>query len=116
MNEYELNPHRFRELKHFCLQYGFMKDELKRLRATDGYSEKRFDPTSSLAIREQELEHALKLIETTAHDTEDFLADKILKVVTEDVNVKGLTMPCSRDCMEQLRRRYFWLLHKKKGV
>ena len=114
MNEYELNSHRYRELKHFCLQYRDMKRELDDIRS--GYLRRSFDSTSNVAIREVELKHALKLIETTAHDTEEFLAERILKIVTEDVNVKELTMSCSRECMEELRRRYFWLLSKKKGI
>ena len=116
MEAYELSPHRFRELKHFCLQYRDFKKELLYLQSSDGYLEKHYDPTSSLAIRETELNNAIKLIETTACETDRFLAERILKVVTEDVNVKGLTMPCSRECMEELRRRFYWLLHQKKGV
>ena len=116
METYELKPHRYRELKHFCLQYPDYKRELALLEATDGYLEKHYDPTSELAIRENELRNAIGLIETTARETESFLSERILKVVTEDVNIKGLTMPCSRECMEELRWRYYYLLHKKKGV
>lgn len=116
MEAYELSPHRYRELKHFCLQYQEYKKELEAIENSDGYLEKHYDPTSELAVRENELRHAIGLIEMTARETERFLADRILKVVTEDVNVKGLTMPCSRECMEELRRRYYWLLHKRKGV
>lgn len=116
MEGYELNAHRFRELKHFCLQYRDLKTELERLEGSDGYLEKHFDPTSELAIRESELKNALKLIETTAYDTEKFLGDKILLIVTEDMNVNTLTMPCSRECMEELRRRFYFLLSKRKGI
>ena len=116
MEAYELSAHRFRELKHFCLQYHDMVTELKSLEGKDGYLDKHYDPTSELAIRENELRTAIRLIEMTARDTESFLADRILKVVTEDVNVKGFTMPCTRDCMEELRRRYYWLLDRRKGL
>lgn len=116
MREYELSPHRYRELKHFCMQYKDFKRELKLLQSTDGYLKKHYDPTSELAIREHELVNAIELIEMTARETEDFLSERILKVVTEDLNINGLTMPCSRECMEELRRRYFYLLHKRKGV
>ena len=116
MEEYELSPHRFRELKHFSLQYRDFVNELKRLEASDGYLEKHYDPTSKLAIRENELRTAIGLIEMTARETDSFLYERVLKVVTEDVNVKGLTMPCTRRCMEELRQRYYFLLHRRKGV
>lgn len=116
MEAYELNAHRYRELKHFCLQYHDMVTELNALEAAEGYLEKHYDPTSELAMRENELRTAIGLIEMTARETERFLSDRILKVVTEDVNVKGFTMPCTRECMEELRRRYYWLLHKRKGL
>lgn len=116
MDEYELNPNRYRELKHFCLQYGDYKKELMLLRATDGYLEKHHDPTSALAIRETELVNAIGLIETTAFETERFLSNRILKVVTEDWDINRIRVPIARECMEELRRRYYYLLHKKKGV
>lgn len=116
MEEYGLKPHRYRELKHFCLQYLDMKAELESIVERDGYLIRHHDPTSALAIREAELKNALKLIETTAYDTERFLGDKVLKMVTEDVNPKGLTMPIVRECMEELRRRFYFLLDKRKGV
>lgn len=116
METYELTAHRYRELKHFCLQYQDMVTELRCLEGTNGYLEKHFDPTSDLAVRENELRTAIRLIEMTARETERFLSDRILKVVTEDVNIKGFTMPCTRECMEELRRRYYWLLDKRKGL
>lgn len=116
MEAYELKPHRYRELKHFCLQYHDMKKELLLLRATDGYLEKHHDPTSALAIRETELVTAIGLIETTALETERFLSNRILKVVTEDWDTSRIRVPIARECMEELRRRYFYLLDKKKGI
>jgi len=116
MDEYELNPNRYRELKHFCLQYGDYKKELMLLRATDGYLEKHYDPTSALAIRETELVNAIGLIETTASETERFLSNRILKVITEDMDLGRLTQPIARECMDAMRRRYYFLLHKKKGL
>ena len=116
MDEYELSANRYRELKHFCLQYGDYKKELMLLRATDGYLEKHFDPTSALAIRETELVNAIGLIEMTATETERFLSNRVLKVVTQDMDISRLTVPISRECMGELRRRYYYILHKRKGI
>lgn len=83
--EYELSAHRYRELKYFCLQYPEMKRTLEELTEIDGYAKAIEDPTSKIAVLVVDYQSAIKLIETTAYDTERFLGDKVLEVVTKDI-------------------------------
>ena len=61
---YDLPVHRYRELKHFCLQYDFMKEEINRLQNQLYLNEE--DPTGYIAVKLTEYKNAVKLIETTA--------------------------------------------------
>lgn len=106
---YELPVHRYRELKHFCLQYRDMKEELAALsRDTKGNSKS--DVTSTVAIKITDLTHATELIETTAQDTSYEYGDLILKAVTEDLCLSEL------DFDNTLLHKFFFLLSERKGV
>lgn len=106
---YELPVHRYRELKHFCLQYHDMKEELLSLsRDTKGNSKS--DVTSAVAIKMTDLTYATELIETTAKDTSYEYGDLILKAVTEDVCLSEL------DFDNTLLHKFFFLLSERKGV
>ena len=106
---YELPVHRYRELKHFCLQYRDMKEELHALsRDTKGNSKS--DVTSAVAIKMTDLTYATELIETTAKDTSYEYGDLILQAVTEDVCLSEL------DFDNTLLHKFFFLLSERKGV
>lgn len=106
---YELPVHRYRELKHFCLQYRDMKEELLSLsRDTKGNSKS--DVTSAVAIKMADLTYATELIETTAKDTSYEYGDLILKAVTEDVCLSELSFD------NTLLHKFFFLLSERKGV
>ena len=113
MNEYRLSPHRFKELKHFCLQYNEIKDNLRTLNEIDLIKSK--DSTSLLAIKRNEYSQAIKLIEMTAFESEKFLGGYILKSVSEDLSYTALNIPCSKYVFDYLREKYFWLLSERKG-
>lgn len=111
---YELSAHRYRELKHFCLQYAEMKERIKML---DDILEKGegFDPTGKFASLLTDYKHAVKLIETTAFNVGNFPGEKILKIVTEDKSI-GAVCPNEHDICEWYVRKFFWLLSDTKGV
>lgn len=110
---YNLSRNRYKELKHFCLQYHEMKNRISEL---DGKEvEMIFDPTSKVAIERQELIRAVKLIEITAYDLGKFPGDKILKIVTEDSTVHEVC-PDDSDICKMYLKKFFWLLSERKGV
>lgn len=110
---YELSPHRYRELKHFCLQYQEMKDKISEL---DGKEvENSRDPTSKVAVTRTDLQNAVKLIEMTAYDLGKFPGDKILKIVTEN-RTAGEVCPFDSDICKMYLKKFFWLLSERKGV
>ena len=106
---YELPVHRYRELKHFCLQYRDMKEELSRL---SGFKigDSKSDVTSEVATKIADLIYATELIETTARDTSYGYGDLILKAVTEDLCLSEL------DFDNTLIHKFFFLLSERKGV
>lgn len=112
MSEYELSPHRYKELKHFCLQYREIKDKLLSLDLINYICN---DPTARTAILKTEYMQALKLIETTAYDTDFTLFNYILKGVSEDISYSELKIPCSKYMYDYLRQKFFWLLSNRKG-
>lgn len=61
----------------------------------------------------------MQTVESTARETDPYLASYILKAVTEGLSFTYLQtileIPCSRDTYYDRYRRFFWLLDKKKG-
>lgn len=106
---YELPVHRYRELKHFCLQYRDMKEELMLL-SGEKPGNSRSDVTSNVAVKIADLTYATELIETTARDTSFEYGDLILKAVTEDVCLSELNFD------NTLLHKFFFLLSERKGV
>lgn len=112
---YELSVHRYRELKHFCLQYHEMKEELERLYQNKTEHSKS-DITGRIAVSRSDLIYATELIEMTAYDTSTEFGDKILEAVTLDLSLRELTLPCDKIEFERLLHKFYWLLSERKGV
>lgn len=110
---YDLPVHRYRELKHFCLQYDFMKEEINRLQNQLYLNEE--DPTGYIAVKLTEYKNAVKLIETTAFNLGKFPGEKILKMVTKDTCIGSV---CSDDIFNAkfYLRKFFWMLSEAKGM
>ena len=109
---YELSKYRYRELKYFCLQYGEMLEEIKKL-SVKGYSDGHDDITANTAVSLADLIRAYTLIEKTAYDTDGRFGGLILRSVTEDVSVSRV---CCTDGFDDLRHKFFYLLHENKGL
>lgn len=106
---YELPRHRFLELKHFCLQYELYEARVKDI-YDRGDASKLFDPTGETAKELADNMYAIELIETTARETDEGYADKILQAVTRDVSVSSIGVS------RILLYRFYWLLDRKKGI
>lgn len=127
-NKYWIDKHRYYELKYFCLQYPLWKKEFETL---DGYygrqygieafskSNNVFDPTSkTIEIRHLYFER-LKAIEKASIDADPYLANYILKAVTEGLSFNylksRLEIPCGKDMYYDRYRRFFWILDKLRN-
>jgi len=126
MKKYNISPHRFMELYHFCLQYNEWKDELaykcdgvKSIQISDmPGAHSNSDTTNDIAIRRAALSEKGELIEKTAMEADADIHKYILKAVTNE----GITynylhtvmgIPCGKDMYYDRRRRFYWLLSKK---
>ena len=127
-NKYWISKHRFYEISHHCLQYNEWKDEYTTL-SRQGISGVEYDgmphgsdvgnPTEHAGIRLAELKTKMETIERTAEETDPVLAKYILKAVTnEDVTFNYLKqfmdIPCEKDMYYDRRRKFYWLMSKKK--
>lgn len=127
-NKYWISKHRFYELSHYCMQYNEWKDEYKTLESQspkgvnyDGmpHGTDVGNPTESIGMRMVELRNKMETIEKTAEETDPILAKYILKAVTnEDVTFNYLKqfmdMPCEKDMYYDRRRKFYWLMSKRK--
>jgi hypothetical protein len=119
-----LPKHRYYELKHYCLQYRDMKEELESLIKLPGsfcdisgkgsyYS----DRTGNTAVLRAYLTRRVEGIEQAALETDAELYGYILKAVTEGYTYEYLHgvmgIPCSRDYYYERYRKFFWVLSRK---
>lgn len=122
-NKYWIDKHRHYELKHFCLQYPEWKRAYAEfdnpsvpLSTIERVSTSNLpgDPTAKRAMMKAYYDKKIKLIEKVATDADEFLADYILKAVTENLSYNHLKskfdIPCGKDMYYDRYRRFFWLL------
>lgn len=128
LSKYNLSKHRFMELMHFCLQYEDWKRALNNLATIKSPEISDMpkgrglttDVTAELGIKRAELEHNCMLIEDAARAADESLYEYIIYAVThEDVTYKYLStvkhIPCSRNTWYAVRRKFYYMLDKKKG-
>ena len=101
-----LPKHRFYELYHWCLQYKEWKQEVNSL--TTGESGMK---------RKAKLRKRIELIESTARESDEQLAEYILRAVIDDAASYDwmkmwMNIPCSPDMFYDRRRKFLWLLDK----
>lgn len=126
-SKYGISKNRFKELYYWCLQYNEWRDELKYKTDTVKSIETTGmptaggsgDPTQQLAMRRQQLEENCRMIEQTAIEADPDIYQYLLKTVTnKNVTYEYLDMimgiPCSRNTYYERRRKFYWLLSKKK--
>ena len=127
-NKYWIDRHRYYELKHFCLQYKQWKKAYSALHDLGlsmatitglPVSNEPSDLTADCAMRKAEIARKIKMIESTAMETDNELWYYIVKAVTEGLAYTQLKMmfdiPCSRDTYYDRYRRFFWLLNKHRA-
>ena len=110
---------------HYSLRYPLWKEEVDDLANTAKaitydkdkvQSSGGYDSTMEAAIKIQEKQHKIQLIDDTirlaAGDLEDFLRMGVCYGLTFD-QLKGKGMPCEKDKYYLMRRHYYFELSKK---
>lgn len=131
LEQYGITRKRYKELCGFCEQYPDWKLELENHTSTikckqidgmpyppEGHTS---DPTAVLALKRNELQNKIKLIEDTAKEVDADLWSSIIKSVCyehpfwyiRDI----MQIPCSERSFYDRRRYFFYLLdQRKKGL
>ena len=127
-NKYWIDKHRHYELKHFCLQYPEWKrayadfdNPSMPLSMIEGVRTSNLpgDPTAKRAMMKAHYRERMQLIEKVASEADRYLADYILKAVTENLSYtylkSKLDIPCGKDLYYDRYRRFFWLLSEARA-
>ena len=110
---------------HYSLRYPLWKEEVAdmantakaivydkdKVQTSNGY-----DSTYEAAVRIQEKQHKLQLIDDTIHDVADGLDYWLRLGVCYGLTfeqLKGKKMPCERDMYYLMRRHYYYELSKR---
>lgn len=126
-NKYWVDKNRYYELKYFCLQYplwkrayedldGIRTSSVELVRTSDGM----LRDYVALCAEERNLYlDRMCVIEKAARDADPYLANYILKAVTEGHSYAYLEtvleIPCSRDTYYDRYRKFFWILDRAKN-
>ena len=118
--DYDISDNRYRELKYFCRQYNEKQKKLRTITelASPQFGTKRggalSDRTANIAIKKAQLEGELKIIEQSAIEADGELYGYVLENVTDGVPYEYLDLPTSRSSFYALRRRFFYILDKRR--
>lgn len=100
---YEIEKHRYYELKHYCLQYMKWKQLYSQLNECSECSGS--DPTATKAITKADLDRNVELVDKVAA----IAGNDILKAfVTEGKRIGEIDWTSVR--------YFFWLLDQEKGI
>lgn len=120
---YWISKHRFYELKHFCLQYPEWTSTLAGLNSLPARepfrdilyrSSNRRDPTAEVAMVREFYTTRIDMVRRAAVETDECLAEYLLKGVTQGLGYQNLKMvhglPCCKDVYYDAYRQFFFLL------
>lgn len=121
LDKYRISGNRYRELKYFCRQYREKQARLRELTEVaaaamqeGGRNGKVSDVTADTVIRRETLQKDLDSIEQAAMETDAELYGYIIRNVTDGIPYEYLGVPCSRASFFRIRKKFFWILSKKK--
>ena len=125
-SKWSIPKHRYLELVHFCLQYPEWKKQLRQmdilrsrqidsLRGDSNWT----DETSRIAMERVDILNHIRLIEQTCNEADSNLANYLLTSVTYGVTFPKMAaqidIPCGKDMFYDRRRKFFWILDKRRG-
>jgi len=121
LQSYNISENRYRELKYFCKQY---REKQSQLRSITELSSPRFDNigggnkisdnTADTAVRRAQLKKDLEAIEQAAVEAGEELFPHIISNVVDGIAYEYLGVPASKTNFYLKRRKFFWILDKKK--
>lgn len=126
-NKYWIDKNRFYELKYFCLQYPLWKKAYELLDGIHLSSYELVPSRSNLhtditgnCVEERSIYYErIKAIEEAAYEADPYLADYIVKAITEGLSYNylksSLEIPCGKDMYYDRYRRFFWLLSRSRN-
>lgn len=120
LGEYEISGNRYRELKYFCRQHEEKKQRLQEMTeiSSPSFSHtsggKIADRTGDTAVRRLQLQRDIETVEQAAIETDSGIYTYLLRNVTEGVPYEYLGVPLSIASFYRRRRKFFWILDKKK--
>lgn len=124
MDDWGISFDAYKELYHFCQQYGEKRraaaDLLKPSAQSggDGMPHGKggvSDPVSRAAIRREQLLGDVKMIEQAAIAADAELYPYILHAVTTKDGMRSIRPPCGERQFRAARRRFFYLLWQMKS-
>lgn len=120
LGEYEISGNRYRELKYFCRQHEEKKQRLREMTEISSPSfahtrgGKIADRTGDTAVSRVQLQRDIETVEQAAIETDSGIYTYLLRNVTEGVPYEYLGVPLSIASFYRRRRKFFWILDKKK--
>jgi lysophospholipase L1-like esterase len=120
-DNYGISGYRYRELFAFCRQYAEWKLALSQCYSLQGpvphaaRSGGVNDPTSAAAMRAEQYQKNIALVERTVQEAAPEIANALLKAVTDGMPYEWLDVPMGRRQFYDARRKFFYLLDKAKG-
>lgn len=123
LHDYHISRDAYRELLYFCRQYDEKKKELQRLRGLNIKSPDGMprggsisDPTAEAGARAAKLSSDCDMIEQAAQEADSYMAHNILLHATRGLSFYAMEVHASESTFNRARRRFYYLLAKKKGM
>lgn len=125
--KYYLGKHELLAAIHFALQYWDWKEEYAMLMTKGAGSPELSDdirahnvssPTENDALRAVQLSDKIRMVDDAVEEAAGPLSKWLLKGVTQEYITyawleQNMDIPCGRKMYYSMRRKFYWLLHKK---
>ena len=119
LEKYNISKAKYRELLYFCMQYKEWKESINYGLSgisTDGmpHGNTVGNPTESAAINNEEPLEKCRIVESAAKEADERIWTYILQNVTERTPYEYLDAPIGRRQFYEARRKFFYLMSKKR--
>lgn len=121
LQDYNISPNRYRELKYFCKQYREKQSQLRSITELSspgfgggGGGNKISDRTGNTALKRLGLEKELEIIEQSAMEAGSEFYSYILSNVVDGIRYEYLDAPMSRRAFFRMKLKFFGILSTKK--
>lgn len=121
LQSYNISDNRYRELKYFCRQYREKQSQLRSITELSspsfsgtGGGNKTSDRTADTACRRAQLQRDIEMIEQSAIEADSEIYAYIINNVVDGIAYEYLDVPASIATFYRKRKRFFWILDKRK--